>query len=111
MGRCCHRHYRCTSVRILLLCVGAIWEYIEYETVVVRSRESESVVVKWHSCPGVQGARPGDFFGPPGQNAGNVGGSPPDRVEQLLDFVLPIGRLRIVPRKCVGMLIIPKWGR
>lgn len=33
--------------------------------------------------PGGQGAKPGALVGPPGQYAGNVGGSPPDRADQL----------------------------
>ena len=50
----------------------------EYETVVVWSREGGSVALSALGIPGGQGAKPGALVGPPGQYAGNVGGSPPD---------------------------------
>ena len=36
-----------------------------------------------------QGARLGGLVGSQGQNAGNVGDSPPERVDQLFDFCTP----------------------
>ena len=39
--------------------------------------------------PGGQETRPGGLVGTQGQNAGNVGGSPPDRVDQLFGFYTP----------------------
>ena len=36
--------------------------------------------------PGGQGARPGGLVGLQGQSAGNMGGSPPHRVDQLFGF-------------------------
>ena len=39
--------------------------------------------------PGGQETRPGGLVGAQGQNAGNVGGSPPDRVDQLYGFCTP----------------------
>ena len=39
--------------------------------------------------PVVRGARTGGLEGPQGQNAGKMGGSPPDRVDQLFGLCTP----------------------
>ena len=39
--------------------------------------------------PGAQGARAGGLVGPQGENAWEMGGSPPDRVDQLFGFCTP----------------------
>ena len=78
------------------------WGLHEYETVVFWSREGIPLSLSVMGVPGSQGARPGGLVGSPEQYTGNLGGSPPDRVDQR--------RLRIVPRKCVGMLIISRGG-
>ena len=56
---------------------------------VVWSGQGESVVGSGMGVPGGQKTRPGGLVGAQGRDAVNVGGSPPDRVDQLFGFCNP----------------------
>ena len=57
--------------------------------------------------PGAQGATAGGLVGPKGKK----GGSPPDSVDQLFGLCAPFRPPVYIPQECVGMEILPYWGK
>ena len=77
---------RCTSLRILMLCVGTTGDYMSMKQWSFGPGRGIPLSLIVMGVPGSQGASPGGLVGPPEQNARTVGGSPPDRVDQLFGF-------------------------